>query len=551
VPHRCTEIRAGTGGDRQDGGTGPDRPVEERVVYRSLYPDVPVVDELIHERVLGRAAERGDRPAMVDTVSGRSLSYAELATLVRRLAAGLAENGLGKGDVLALHSPNTILFPVVFFATTTAGGTVTTLSPLATAEDMAKQLVDPGATVLVTVSPLLEVARAAVELAAEGGSPIEVLVCDEAPGHRSVTELLGDGEAPSFESDPASDVAVLPYSSGTTGTPKGVMLTHRNISTNLEQLTDLHRVEEGDRIIAILPFFHIYGMAVLLNNALFHGATVYVHPRFDLDAFLTSLERDRITHAYLAPPVMLVLAKHPAVGQLDLSHLKRIICAAAPLDGDLQQAVAARLGVEIGQAYGMTELSPGTHIHVDGRTDEPPACVGHLFPSTEARLVDLATGEDVAAGEPGELWIRGPQVMKGYFGRQDATDAMLDGDGWLHTGDIARVDEDGNWFIVDRVKELIKYKGYQVAPAELEATLLSHPDVVDAAVIGVYDAENNEVPKAFVVPAPGSQLTPQAVVDYVAGLVAPYKKVREVEFIEAVPKAASGKILRRELRQRA
>ncbi len=521
------------------------------MVYKSRYADVPVVDELIHDRVLGRAVERGTRPAMVDTVSGTSLSFAELAGLVQKLAAGLAENGIAKGDVVALHSPNTILFPVVFFATTTAGGTVTTLSPLATPEDMAKQLVDSEARLIVTVSPLLEPARAAVARVKEQtGAELEVLVCDQAEGHRSVMELLSDGPLPSYDSDPAEDVAVLPYSSGTTGTPKGVMLTHRNISTNLEQLTDLHRVGEGDRIIAILPFFHIYGMAVLVNNALFHGATVFVHPRFDLDAFLTSLERDRITHAYVAPPVMLVLAKHPAVGNLDLSNLKRIICAAAPLDGDLQRAVADRLGVEIGQAYGMTELSPGTHIHVDGNTGEPDACVGHLFPSTEARLVDMATGQDVAEGEPGELWIRGPQVMKGYFGRQEETDATRDADGWLHTGDIARVDTEGNWFIVDRVKELIKYKGYQVAPAELEATLLSHPEIADAAVIGVYDDENNEVPKAFVVPAAGSTLTPQAVMEYVDGLVAPFKKVRLVEFIEAVPKAASGKILRRELRAR-
>ena len=524
------------------GHTGSEQDEEFAVVYKSRYADVAVVDELIHDRVLGGAAQRGSRPAMVDTVSGKSLSYAELAGLVRKLAAGLAENGLRKGDVLALHSPNTILFPVVFFATTTAGGTVTTLSPLATPEDMAKQLVDSEAKMLVTVSALLEPAKAATALVRQQtGAELEVLVCDQAEAHRSVMELLSDGEVPAYDSDPGTDVAVLPYSSGTTGTPKGVMLTHRNISTNLEQLTDLHRVEEGDRIIAILPFFHIYGMAVLVNNALFHGATVYVHPRFDLDAFLTSLERDKITHAYLAPPVMLVLAKHPAVGNLDLSGLKRIICAAAPLDGDLQKAVADRLGVEIGQAYGMTELSPGTHIHVDGNTDEPAACVGHLFPSTEARLVDLASGEDVPEGEPGELWIRGPQVMKGYFGRQDETDAMLDGDGWLHTGDIARVDAEGNWFVVDRVKELIKYKGYQVAPAELEATLLSHPEIADAAVIGVYDEDNNEVPKAFVVPVAGSSLTPEQVQEYVAGLVAPYKKVRRVEFIEACRRPRPGR----------
>ena len=312
-----------------------------------------------------------------------------------------------------------------------------------------------------------------------------------------------DGDVPAFELDPAVDVAVLPYSSGTTGVPKGVMLTHRNLCTNLEQLNGLHRVGENDRVIAILPFFHIFGLTALVNSALRRGATVYVHARFDLDAFLTSLERDRITHAYVAPPVMLALAKHPAVGNLDLSHLRRIICAAAPLDAGLQAAVADRLGVEVGQAYGMTELSPASHIHADGNLDEPVACVGHLLPSTQARLVDPFTGLDVAAGEPGEVWIRGPQVMKGYFGRPEDTDATVDADGWLHTGDIGRVDEDGNWFIVDRVKELIKYKGYQVAPAELEAILVQHPGIADAAVIGVNDEEGNEIPKAFVVPMTG------------------------------------------------
>jgi acyl-CoA synthetase (AMP-forming)/AMP-acid ligase II len=223
--------------------------------YSSRYPDVAVIDEPIHERVLGDAARRGSHPALVDAASGRTITYGELATLVRRLAAGLAGEGIGKGDVVALHSPNTIVFPVVFYATTTAGATVTTLSPLATPGEMAKQLVDSRAKLLVSVSALLAAARAAVGLVKQAtGDDIEVLVCDEAEGHRSVMGRLSDGEVPRHDIDPAVDVAVLPYSSGTTGTPKGVMLTHRNICTNLEQLTDLHRIEEGDRIIAILPF---------------------------------------------------------------------------------------------------------------------------------------------------------------------------------------------------------------------------------------------------------------------------------------------------------
>ncbi|MDX3834944.1 AMP-binding protein [Streptomyces europaeiscabiei] len=522
------------------------------MIFKSKYPDVAPVDHPLHEWVLGDASRRGTRSALVDVASGRTLTYGELAALVRGIAAGLAAEGIGKGDVVALHSPNTVLFPVVLYATTAAGGTVTTLSPLATPAEIAKQLIDAEARLMVSVSALVETARAAVELVRrQTGRDIEILVCDKAEGHRSVLGLLSDCDVPVFESDPAVDVAVLPYSSGTTGVPKGVMLTHRNLCTNLEQMNELHRVDENDRVIAILPFFHIFGLTALVNNALRRGATVYVHARFDLDAFLTSLERDRITHAYVAPPVMLALAKHPAVGKLDLSHLRRVICAAAPLDAGVQTAVAERLGVEIGQAYGMTELSPASHLHADGNRDEPVACVGDLLPSTQARLVDPVTGLDAAAGEPGEVWIRGPQVMKGYFGRPEDTDALVDGDGWLHTGDIARVDENGNWFIVDRVKELIKYKGYQVAPAELEAILVSHPGIADAAVIGVDDEGGNEVPKAFVVPAPGTSITADEVMAHVEGQVAPYKRIRRVEFIEAVPKAASGKILRRRLRERA
>jgi acyl-CoA synthetase (AMP-forming)/AMP-acid ligase II len=288
---------------------------------------------------------------------------------------------------------------------------------------------------------------------------------------------------------------------------------------------------------------------VLMNVALRKGATVVVLPRFDLAQFIDVLEKHRITRAYVAPPVVLAMAKHPAFEGRDFSALTFVLSAAAPLDAELAEVAARRLDVEIGQAYGMTELSPGTHLVPDGTArTAPPGTVGKLFPSTEARLVSVETGEDVGPGEEGEIWIRGPQRMKGYFGRQEETDTLIDADGWLHTGDIGVVDSDGWWFVVDRVKELIKYKGYQVAPAELEALLLTSPDVADAAVIGVYDERGDEVPKAFVVRAPGSTVTEDDVLTFVAERSAPYKRVRRVEFIEAVPKSASGKILRRELR---
>jgi acyl-CoA synthetase (AMP-forming)/AMP-acid ligase II len=410
---------------------------------------------------------------------------------------------------------------------------------------MAGQLADAGASLVVTVGALLPVA-----LEAAGDRP--VWTCDRVEGQPCVQDLLAaTGPVPEVEVDPADDVAVLPYSSGTTALPKGVMLTHASIGVNLRQVAALRWMTPEDRIIAVLPFFHIYGMTALLNLPLQAGATVVVLPRFELMQFLDVLEGQRITKAFVAPPVVLAFAKHPAVAGRDLAALDSVVSAAAPLDAELSDAAAARLGVPITQAYGMTELSPGTHLVPIGREAEaPPGTVGQLVPSTEARVVSVVTGTDAAPGEEGEIWIRGPQRMKGYFGRPEETDTLIDADGWLHTGDVGIVDDDGWWFVVDRVKELIKYKGYQVAPAELEAVLLASPDVADAAVIGIYDERGDEVPKAFVVRAPGSSVTEDDVLAFAAEHTAPYKRVRRVEFIDAVPKAASGKILRRELRDR-
>jgi acyl-CoA synthetase (AMP-forming)/AMP-acid ligase II len=513
------------------------------MIITSEFPPVEVLDVPIHDAVLGRAQEYGDRPAMVDGVSGKEISYAQLDQMTRRVAAGLAELGLRHGDVIALYSPNTILYPVVFYGATRAGATVTTVNALYTADELHKQLVDSKAKLLVTISLFLPVATAAVE----GTDVGQIFVCDQAEGYRSIQELFAStAPEPSVTIDPAVDVAVLPYSSGTTGAAKGVMLTHRNIATNISQAEVMITVAEDERIIAILPFFHIYGLSVLMNLPLRLGATVVVLPKFDLQQFLTTLDQQRITRAFVAPPVVLALAKHPAVDGVDLSQLKYVTSAAAPLDGELAEACAKRLGLHaVLQAYGMTELSPGTHAVPQDDPEPPPGAVGKLFPSTEMRLV----GADGNDAEEGEIWIRGPQVMKGYLGRQAETDATIDREGWLHTGDIGRMDDRGYLYVIDRVKELIKYHGYQVPPAELEAVLLTDDRIADAAVIGV-TADGNEVPKAFVVPMPGVELTVEDVMEYVAARVAPYKKVRQVEFIEAVPKAASGKILRRELRAR-
>ncbi|MEU4012653.1 4-coumarate--CoA ligase family protein [Streptomyces pseudogriseolus] len=519
-------------------------------MFRSAYADVTPVDLPIHEAVLSRAAEFGSTPALIDGTDGTTLTYEQLDRFHRRVAAGLAEAGVRKGDVLALHSPNTIAFPTAFYAATRAGASVTTVHPLATPEEFAKQLRDCAARWIVTVSPLLDSARRAAELA---GGVREIFVCDSASGHRSLIDMLAcTAPEPAVGIDPAEDVAALPYSSGTTGIPKGVMLTHRQIATNLAQLQPAITAGPGDRVLAVLPFFHIYGLTALMNAPLRHGATVVVLPRFELETFLTAIQNHRITALYVAPPIVLALAKHPLVAEYDLSSLKYVISAAAPLDAHLAAACARRLGLPpVGQAYGMTELSPGTHVvPLDLMEEAPPGTVGKLIAGTEMRIVSLDDpGKDLGTGESGEILIRGPQVMKGYLGRPDATAAMIDEDGWLHTGDVGHVDDDGWLFVVDRVKELIKYKGFQVAPAELEALLLTHPGVADAAVIGVYNEDGNEVPHAFVVRHPAApELTEGEVMLHVAERVAPYKRVRHVTFIDGVPRAASGKILRRELR---
>ncbi|MFJ5777588.1 4-coumarate--CoA ligase family protein [Streptomyces sp. NPDC093094] len=522
-------------------------------MFRSEYADVPPVDLPIHDAVLGRAAEFGDAPALVDGTDGTTITYAQLDRFHRRIAAALADAGVRKGDVLALHSPNTIAFPTAFYAATRAGASVTTVHPLATAEEFAGQLRDSAARWIVTVSPLLQTARRAAELA---GGVREIFVCDSAPGHRSLIDMLAStAPEPEIAFDPGQDVAALPYSSGTTGVPKGVMLTHRQIATNLAQLEPAVPAGPGERVLAVLPFFHIYGLTALMNAPLRVGATVVVLPRFELEGFLAALQNHRITGLYVAPPIVLALAKHPAVAQYDLSSLKYLISAAAPLDARLAAACSRRLGLPpVGQAYGMTELSPGTHVvPLDAMEQAPPGTVGRLIAGTQMRIVSLDDpGKDLGAGERGEILIRGPQVMKGYLGRPDATAEMIDADGWVHTGDVGRVDEDGWLFVVDRVKELIKYKGFQVAPAELEALLLTHPGIADAAVVGARDEDGNEIPHAHVVRGPDAGgLTEGEVMMHVAERVAPYKRVRRVTFVDSVPRAASGKILRRELREPA
>ena len=518
------------------------------MIFRSRFPDVAIPDVSLVEYVFEHAAQYADHPALIDGPSGRTYTYRQLLALIGRVSVALQARGVGPGTTVCTYSPNTPEYAAIFFGVSRIGATNTTANPLYTADELARQLVDSGATIVFTVPPLAERALAA---AARVGAT--VITLGEAPGCHPFAQFITEGGAapegldvlrPSVPIDPRTHLVTLPYSSGTTGIPKGVMLTHRNLVANMAQCDFIDPSGPGDHTVGILPFFHIYGMVVILCMVMRKGATVVTMPQFDLEQYLALNERYACKTAYLVPPIALALAKHPVVDKYRL-QLRFITSGAAPLGAELEEAVQARLGALTKQGYGMTEASPVTHF-----TPGDPALVRHgacglIVPNTEVRVVDLETRRDVGVGERGELLIRGPQIMKGYLNNPTATAEAIDADGWLHTGDVGYADADGYFFIVDRLKEFIKYKAYQVAPAELEAVLLTHPAVADAAVIPKADEESGEIPKAFVVTR--SEVTAEEIMAFVAERVAPYKKVRVVEFIEKVPKSASGKILRREL----
>lgn len=530
--------------------------------FKSPYPPVEISDTSVYDTLFGSVSEEDlDRVAAIDAGATEGITYRELIARIDGFAGALAARGIGVGDVVALHSANTSAFAFVFHGILRSGATATTINALFTAKDIVKQLKDSGAKMLITITQLEEQAKAA---AAEVGLPESAVIVLNGPGEKdspnpNAIDLLSAGlPAPDVSFDPATHLAVLPYSSGTTGNPKGVMLTHRNLVANVLQIQPLLKMQASDAVLAVLPFFHIYGMTVLLNAALLNRAKLVVMARFDLEQFLSSIQNYKCSYIFIAPPVAVALAKHPMVDEYDLSSVKTIMSGAAPLDEHLGNAVAKRLGTQVIQGYGMSELSPVSHVIAAGETDGPQAPLsscGWPVPNTVNKIVDPVTGEDIdipaeGVSEPGELWVAGPNVMVGYLNNDAETANTIDADGFLHTGDMAVVDSNGFVYIVDRLKELIKYKGYQVPPAELEALLLTHPDVVDVAVIGVIEPESGEeIPKAFVVKREGSDLTGEQVMEFVGSQVAPHKKVRAVEFIESIPKSAAGKILRKDLRK--
>jgi acyl-CoA synthetase (AMP-forming)/AMP-acid ligase II len=514
------------------------------MIIKSPYPEVHIPEIALTPFVFQSAAERGDKPALIDGPTGRSISYAQLSDAIAKVAANLSKRGFKKGDVFGILSPNIPEYAIAFHAVATLGGIVTPINPLYTANEIAHQLRDAGARFLVTVPGCVKGLEAAKEANIE-----ELFVFGSADGATPFASLLIDnGHAEQVDINPLEDLVVLPYSSGTTGMPKGVMLTHHNLVANLRQMEGLDYFYETDTLICLLPLFHIYGLVVVLNMGLYTGATIVMMPRFDLETFLKAAQDYEVSLAHLVPPIILQLSKNALVDNYRLPKLKTIFSGAAPLGEDLTRACMERLGCQIRQGYGMTETSPVTHSSPADPLNVKFGSVGVPAPNTECKIADLGTGQTLPHDEKGEVCVRGPQIMKGYLNRPEATAATIDADGWLHTGDIGYVDKEGHFFIVDRAKELIKYKGFQVPPAELEAILLTHPCIADAAVIPCADDEAGEVPKAFVVLR--QQTEPEGILKFVAERVAPYKRIRYLEFVDQIPKSPAGKILRRVLVER-
>ncbi|MEX0664245.1 MAG: AMP-binding protein [Acidimicrobiia bacterium] len=516
------------------------------VIHRSPLPDVEIPDVLLPELVLRRAADVPDKAALIEGVTGRVLTYGELDDAVRRLAGGLVAHAFAPGDVVAIMAPNSPEYAVVFHGVGFAGGVVTTINPTYTEAEVRHQLEDAGPRILVTDADCLDTA-----LAASAGTSVQstYVIGDAAiDGIPRLVALFADPVSEPVDV-PFDAPFAIPYSSGTTGLAKGVVLSHRALVAGVMQTLAPFALRADEKIAAVLPFFHIFGIQVLMNAPITAGATVITMPRFALQPYLQLLQDFAVTRAFVAPPIVAALAKDPIVDKFDLSGLEQVFSGAAPLSPGLAGEASARLGCEVVQGYGMTEMAPGTHLGPN--RSSKPGSVGVTAPNSEIKVVDPVTGDAMHVGEDGEVCMRGPQMMTAYLNNPRATSDTIDEHGWLHTGDIGHVDDDGYLYVIDRLKEMIKYKGFQVAPAELEAVLLTHPAVADAAVIGEPDDIAGEVPVAFVVLKEATTATEDDIAEFVATRLAHFKRLAKVTFTDKVPRSASGKILRRLLRDQA
>ncbi|KAJ5807429.1 hypothetical protein N7447_010885 [Penicillium robsamsonii] len=547
----------------------------------SSYPsiDIPNVDlwTFLFER---KDREFPDNKVIYrDADTGRHYTYQTLKDAALSFGQGLRDiYNWQKGDVLAMYTPNSIDIPVVMWGTHWAGGVISPANPAYTVQELAFQLKNVGATALITQLSELKTAKQASKQAGIPESRIILIGDEHDPDGKikhftSICSTSGTSQYRQTNINPEKDLAFLVYSSGTTGMPKGVMLSHRNIVANSLQLAASEGDQlswnggpdgRGDRVLAFLPFFHIYGLTCLVHQTLYQGYELYVMQRFDLEKWCSYVQKYRVTFSYIVPPIVLLLSKHPVVDKYDLSSLRMMNSGAAPLTKDLVEAVYSRLKVGVKQGYGLSETSPTTHSQPWEEWRTSIGSVGKMVPNMEAMYMTIPEDGskpcEVPVGEVGELYLRGPNVFCGYHANPTATAEILSPDGWFRTGDVGYQDKNMNFYITDRVKELIKYKGFQVAPAELEGILIDNEAIDDVAVTGIEsEAHGSEVPVAYVVRSArskGSGITDEQeatnIIQWLDSKVAYHKRIRGgVRFVNTIPKSAAGKILRRVLKAQA
>ncbi|KAM2229734.1 hypothetical protein EV2_014561 [Malus domestica] len=530
----------------------------ETGIYCSKHPEItlPTYHFLDVVTFIFSHQHAGVSPALIDSSSGSSLSYSQLYSFVKSFASGLRQMGISQGDVVLFLLPNSIYYPVVFLGVLYAGAIVTTMNPLSSVGEIKKQVGDSKAchafTGLEYVGKLQALGVPAVLVP-------ENAVLDSKNEAFSVFYKLVNGNV-GLAPRPVirqQDTAAIMYSSGTTGASKGVVITHRNFIAAVELFVRFEASQyEGSSLsnvyLDVLPLFHIYGLLLFVMGLFSLGSRIVVMKKFDVSEVVKAIEKYKVTHFPVVPPILTALTAKAKDGlaKQSLKSLKQVSSGAAPLSAkSIEDFVRTLPHVDLIQGYGMTETTAVGTRGFNTESLKKPSSIGLLAPNMQAKVVDWKTGSPLPPTSSGELWLRGPGIMNGYLNNADATMSTIDEEGWLHTGDIVYFDEDGYLYLQDRLKDAIKYKGFQIAPADLEGVLINHPEILDVAVAGVVDEESGEIPVAFVVRKHGSRILEDNVMDFVAAQVAPYKKVRKVVFTDSIPKSAAGKILRRELRK--
>lgn len=532
------------------------------------YPEVP-----LFEFLRSAAQKYPEKTAIV--YFDRELTYKELDVLSDKFATALADFGVKKGDKVAIFLPNVPQFIISYYGALKAGAIVTAISPLYKEREVEHQLNDSEAETIVVLDLLYPI----VEKVWEKTRLRNVIVTglkDYMPKFKAVlgsllkkipfrkieprpnvyffTELMAKYEAkpPKVEINPKEDLAALQYTGGTTGIAKGAMLTHMNLVSNAVMCNEWLQANQGEEtVLAVLPLFHIYGMTTGMNAPIYFAGRIVLLPRFDPVSVFQVIQKYRVTVFCGAPTMYAMLLAHPDLKKYDCTSIKFCISGAAPLPPEVQKRFMEVTGGVLVEGYGLTESSPVTHCNPLDKTMKTVkvGSIGIPWPDTDAKIVDIETGEkELSPGEIGELIVKGPQVMKGYWKMPEETADVLR-NGWLYTGDIGKMDEDGYFYITDRKKDLIKYKGYSVYPRELEDVLYEHPAVKLCGVIGKPDPVSGEIPKAFVVLKEGMAATEEELMKFVNEKVAPYKAIRELEIRKELPLSAVGKVLRRVLRE--